>query len=243
MAYEYFYQFYDELMEDIPYEAYIDLVKSFSKPGQKLLDLGCGTGKVLIPLVEAGFFVDGLDASETMLLRLQDKLLEKGLHSNLYEDDMQNLNRPNSYDVVFSLIDTMNYLKDASALEQAIKGVYTSLVDGGVFLFDIHNKAYIEDVFDDYSHHEVHESYTYLWDTFLEKDENSTEILHQLTFFIEDSSGSYERRDEEHLQKVFELPFYIQLLEETGFKSIQVQSDFEEGIDIRAAKYQLICIK
>ena len=35
--------------------------------GDSILELGCGTGRITIPLIEAGFNVTGLDISESML--------------------------------------------------------------------------------------------------------------------------------------------------------------------------------
>ena len=44
-----------------------------------VLELGCGTGRVTIPLAEAGHEVIGIDLSEPMLARCRAKVSERGL--------------------------------------------------------------------------------------------------------------------------------------------------------------------
>lgn len=243
MAYEHFYRYYDRLMDDIPYEHYIDFVKSHLQRGTHLLDLGCGTGSVLIPLLKAGYQVDGLDGSEEMLMVLQDKLLDDNRSTNLYCDDMRNIRLEEYYDGIYSFIDTINYLTTPSDLKQTFEGIYHSLKPGGIFIFDIHNKKYIEEVFMDYSYHEHFSDFSYLWDTFLEITDEKTTIDHTLTFFIRLSNGTYERVDEEHRQTVYPLDRYLALLKAAGFQSIEVLSDFQPFINIEASKFQLICRK
>jgi ubiquinone/menaquinone biosynthesis C-methylase UbiE len=60
---------YDELVEDIPF--YRDLALNAGGP---VLELGCGTGRVLFPVAEAGVNVVGLDLSPAMLAVAREKL-------------------------------------------------------------------------------------------------------------------------------------------------------------------------
>lgn len=243
MAYEHFYQFYDKLMDDVPYDDYIRLVKQNIPRGTRLLDLGCGTGKVLVPLLKDGYIVDGLDNSEEMLLVVQSHLMELDLHTTLFLDDMRHVKRPEYYDGIYSFIDTINYLTNEDDLKDTFNGVYESLKPGGYFIFDVHNKDYIEQVFFDYSYHEQFENFTYLWDTFLEIEKDQTRIEHDLSFFVLTNEGLYKRMDEAHLQVSFKLDIYLRLLKEAQFTDIDILSDFEKGINPFATKYQLVCRK
>lgn len=79
---------YDELVEDIPF--YRDLAVESGGP---VLELGAGTGRVLIPVAVAGVEVVGLDASPAMLAVAREKVA--GLPSDvqarisLVEGDMR----------------------------------------------------------------------------------------------------------------------------------------------------------
>jgi SAM-dependent methyltransferase len=56
--------------------------------GQPALDLACGTGRVLLPLLEAGLDVDGCDMSADMLAGCRRRGAQKGLTPNLYAQAM-----------------------------------------------------------------------------------------------------------------------------------------------------------
>src|SRR5262245_9622877 len=45
-----------------------------------VLEMGCGTGRILVPIAEKGISVTGLDASEPMLKKLREKLPQADLH-------------------------------------------------------------------------------------------------------------------------------------------------------------------
>ena len=57
--------------------------------GGPVLDVGCGTGRVLIPLLEAGLSGVGIDASPQMAARARSALRERGLCGQIFESDMR----------------------------------------------------------------------------------------------------------------------------------------------------------
>ncbi|MBQ1188434.1 MAG: methyltransferase domain-containing protein [Peptococcaceae bacterium] len=79
MAYETLAVMYDALMDDVDYEAWADyidrMLKKHGCPGKRLLDLGCGTGSISIPLAQKGYQVTGVDLSEEMLAVAREKAM------------------------------------------------------------------------------------------------------------------------------------------------------------------------
>ncbi|HEY4578223.1 MAG TPA: methyltransferase domain-containing protein, partial [Savagea sp.] len=69
IAYQQFAQIYDRLMQDIPYDAYVEWVEqSVGDLKQlKVLDLGCGTGTLSHAMAERGAIVSGVDLSPQMI--------------------------------------------------------------------------------------------------------------------------------------------------------------------------------
>ena len=65
------------------------------KAGGKVLELGCGTGRLLLPLARAGYTVTGLDSSREMLTLTRHKLAEETAdirgRVRLIEGDMTDL--------------------------------------------------------------------------------------------------------------------------------------------------------
>jgi len=145
--------------------------------------------------------------------------------------------------MIFSLIDTLNYLSEYREVVQTFQGVYAALKPGGVFFFDVHNMNSLKETFEGYSYHEDYPTFTYLWDTYLEEAEDNIKLYHELSFFIEETPGFYKRLDESHLQVVFPSATYLKTLKQVGFRDIIMLADFKKEKDPNAAKYQYICVK
>jgi SAM-dependent methyltransferase len=62
-----------------------------------VLEVGCGSGRLLIPALEAGVACDGLDLDAAMLERLRAKLAERGLAARLHLADMRDFTLPTRY--------------------------------------------------------------------------------------------------------------------------------------------------
>lgn len=89
----------------------IDQIKSIIasrlKPGDKVLDIGCGTGSLGIKCVERGATVTGLDISESMLKECRRNLAKAGVADRfaIVKDSVTNLKKhfaPNSLDAIVS---------------------------------------------------------------------------------------------------------------------------------------------
>ena len=87
------------------------------------LDLGCGTGRILIPLAEQGIDITGLDSSQFMVEECRSRVVSAGLSAEVVRDDLRTFDLGRQFDLViipgasFQLLDER---KDAiSALERA----------------------------------------------------------------------------------------------------------------------------
>jgi SAM-dependent methyltransferase len=80
-------ELYDILLGDLKYglDFYLDLAKPAGGP---VLDAGCGTGRVMLPCLQAGVDIVGLDLFEPMLARLRESVAKLGLTPRLYRADM-----------------------------------------------------------------------------------------------------------------------------------------------------------
>src|SRR5688572_23556109 len=83
-----------------PEAAYIQrLIEQF---GQPALDLGCGSGRVLLPLLRAGLDVDGCDYSADMLAGCRRRAEQAGFAPHLYAQPMHELDLPRRYRTIFA---------------------------------------------------------------------------------------------------------------------------------------------
>ena len=105
------------------------------RDGQPALDLACGTGRLLLPLLRAGFDVDGCDVSPDMLDLCRQRAARDGLAPQLYAQAMHALQLPRSYRTIFicggfGLGGTRE--QDAETLRRC----HDHLAPGGTLVFD-----------------------------------------------------------------------------------------------------------
>ena len=58
---------------------------------------------------------------------------------------------------------------------------------------------------------------------------NLLSVYHEMSFFIEDNNGTYQRFNESHYQRTFEKETYINMLNQIGFKNIETFIDFNRN--------------
>ncbi len=138
--FEQFAPFYDA--EFAHYDADIPLFLNFAhRTGEPILEVGCGTGRVLLPLAEAGFRVTGIDVAAGMLARARARLLAAGSarQVRLVQGDVRALPLWTQHALIFMAANT--FLHHASLHEQ--RQVLTTLRDhlrpGGILLLDVFN--------------------------------------------------------------------------------------------------------
>ncbi|WP_458412431.1 class I SAM-dependent DNA methyltransferase [Schinkia sp. CFF1] len=227
MSYQHFALVYDELMMDAPYENWLQFIMEnvgkYGNGGKRLLDLGCGTGTLSIPLAELGFHVTGVDLSEEMLAIAAAKSTEAGVDVSYFQQDMSELSGFAPFDVIGVFCDALNYLRSEEDVKATFTTIYNHLEPAGLLLFDVHSTYKIEQLFNDQSYCSNDEDISYIWNCFLGESEYSVE--HELTFFVKEHE-LYQRYDEYHFQRTFPISTYQQWLEEAGFELIEVSADF-----------------
>jgi SAM-dependent methyltransferase len=105
--------------------------------GGRILDLCCGTGQMIAPLVQRGFDVTGLDYSADMLRHAR----QNAPGVEFAQGDARAFRFPQSFDGVLCASASLNHMSGADDLAQVFACVRESLVDGGIFVFDINHPA------------------------------------------------------------------------------------------------------
>ncbi len=134
---------YDILYEEKDYDSECDFLedifKKYSLNVKKILDLGCGTGGHLLPLIKRGYKVTGVDRSPHMLSILRKKTEKLGLNINSIESDICSLNLRSKFDVVISAFAVMGYQTSNRQLSDACLTASKHLKSSGLFIFDCWN--------------------------------------------------------------------------------------------------------
>ena len=138
-AYEAIAPVYDDFTSHHDYELWLGrLLPRLERrglSGRRLLDVGCGTGKSFLPMLERGWEVTACDISASMVELARSKA---GGAARLSVADMRELPAAlGEFDLVWSLDDAVNYLLSAEELERALAGMRRNLAPGGLLMFDV----------------------------------------------------------------------------------------------------------
>jgi SAM-dependent methyltransferase len=234
MSYEQFAYLYDELMQDAPYDKWVNFVlKSLHDhqikliKGNTLLDLACGTGELSVRFAEQGFKVTGVDLSTDMLAVARAKAENHGVMIPLFEQDMAELEGLGSFDIIGIFCDSLNYLLTEEKVLSTFLKASQCLNKDGILFFDVHSIFKIKELFIDQTFTLCDENIAYIWNSFPGEHPNSVE--HELSFFVQDpADGKYNRIDEFHEQRTFSIEQYSGWLEEAGFEILEISADFEK---------------
>jgi SAM-dependent methyltransferase len=137
-AYEAIAPVYDDFTAHHDYELWLGnlLPKARGRGlrGRRLLDVGCGTGKSFLPMLERGWEVTACDISPAMLELARAKA---GDAVQLSVADMRELPVYGEFDLVWCLDDAVNYLLSGEELGRALSGMRANLAPGGLLMFDV----------------------------------------------------------------------------------------------------------
>ena len=105
------------------------------RPGERILDLGCGTGALSAEIAKRGAEILGVDQSEEMIAQAKKKF--PGLHFEAH--DARQLRFHSEFDAVFSNA-VLHWIPEA---EKVIAGVAQALKSGGRFVAEFGGKGNI----------------------------------------------------------------------------------------------------
>lgn len=157
-------RYYDGIMADINYDRWILVAARLGllleKPRFRHLDVGCGTGKLVKRLKRDGWSSFGVDLSWGMVRTGR----AGGVLAPLAQGDMVALPFANSsIDLVTCLFDSLNFLLDPRAVEQAIQEFQRVLTPDGIVYFDLVTERMVTEHFADQKWTEDNGRFTTTW--------------------------------------------------------------------------------
>lgn len=118
----------------------LDFYRSCIHPGMKLLEPMCGSGRFLIPLMEAGYEICGMDRSPQMLERLR----QKAPNARVLQGDTTSFVTGERFDGILLPAGSMTLLTQLEDLRAALRCFRTLLAPGGVLAFSVDTVASCE---------------------------------------------------------------------------------------------------
>ncbi len=237
-AYSEFAQVYDLFMDNIPYEEWCDylvtLLKQHGVSDGLVLELGCGTGNMTEALKRRGYDMIGIDNSEEMLAEAIEKNMSSGTEIAAADDrisegmkdglkpalylcqDMREFELYGTVRAIVSVCDSINYILEPEELIQVFRLVNNYLDPDGVFIFDLNTRYKYEKILGEQTIGETREDHCFIWDNYYDISSGINEYI--LNLFIQGEDGRYDRYEEVHYQRAYDLEEIRQLIEVSGLR-------------------------
>lgn len=228
IMYDDFAGVYDTLMDDYDYDAwaqhYIELMQLNGRMPMRIAECACGTGSLSVRFAQNGYHVTGVDLSNAMLRRAEEKARKWGVVAAFVRQDMKKLSLTRRVDAVLATCDGVNYLTRKEDVLAFFAAAYAALKPGGVLCFDCSSRHKLETVMGDSFFGEERDGIAVLWQNRLNRESHVLEM--DVTFFVREEDGRYRRFREQHHQRAHAQEEIQEWLTDAGFEEIKAFGDF-----------------
>jgi SAM-dependent methyltransferase len=186
---------------------------------RSLLDVCCGQGTLAGHFLEHGYRVTGIDLSEPMLRFASQNLREhlQAGRARLVRADAASFSVEERFGIATSTFDSLNMLQSVAALTSCFRCVWRSLLDDGMFVFDLmtrrgfwrdYNSVWVADTEDEF----------YVLKSVYDGGDKA---VTRMTGFVRDG-GRWERFEEFRTPTLFPAPVVVAALREVGWSRVWV---------------------
>ncbi|HEU5226291.1 MAG TPA: class I SAM-dependent methyltransferase [Ktedonobacteraceae bacterium] len=225
--------FYD--IEHARFSEDLDMYYNFAELcGGRILELACGSGRVLVPLACEGYELTGVDTSPAMLKLASQHLQANKVESRcvLVQQNICTLHLEQKFRLAFIALGSFAHITKRKEQQLALEAVRAHLSTGGTFIVDISNDdaRYMEELSGQMLHQGTWQSpdgtlVTHFVSPASAMDRHQLELTH---FYDQHQQGGPVQRTvvTTHLY-LFERPELEMLLERAGFVVKDIYGDYD----------------
>ena len=201
------------------------LARRHGLSGSRALDVGCGTGKSTLALIELGYEVVACEPCDEMLAAAADKL---GDRATLVRSSAEALPYLGEFDYIACVNDVCTYILEPERLGAAFRAMAANLADDGILLFDANTPVIYQDFF---APARVSESPagTLVWHGADLAEFTANQIVETTIDFFEPEGDLWRRRATRHAQRHHDEDTIGRLLEEAGLRVLALYGQTDAG--------------
>ena len=102
--------------------------------GEPALDIGCGSGRLLLPMLADGVDIEGVEPSPDMLAICRERAATSGLQPVLHQQMLQTLDLPRRYRTILVSCGTLHLVIDRADVLEALRRLHDHLLPGGALV-------------------------------------------------------------------------------------------------------------
>ncbi|HEY3379885.1 MAG TPA: class I SAM-dependent methyltransferase [Armatimonadota bacterium] len=124
----------------VPFDDISFYLQQVPLPQARVLELGCGTGRVLLPLVEHCAYIHGLDCSEAMLAICQEKLQRAAIapeRARIDAADITDFDLDQQFDLITAPFRVMQNLATDGEVDGLFRGIHKHLAPSGTAILNV----------------------------------------------------------------------------------------------------------
>ena len=107
-------------------------------PTKRLLEPGCGSGRLVMEMTKRGYHMTALDLNVPSLDFLKGRLAKKGWKADIFAGDMTNFTVSKPIDCAFNTFSTFRHLLTEEQAEGHFRSILAALRPGGIYLLGLH---------------------------------------------------------------------------------------------------------
>ena len=229
-SYDFLAGCYDRLTYDVDYSAWADYIeKHFTRrglPGKTVLDLACGTGSLTRELALRGYEMIGVDLSAEMLAEAAEKNRGVGPIEPIFLcQSMDKLDLYGTIDACVCCLDSVNYVTSPKQLQRAFERVHLFLMPGGLFLFDVNTPTKLQAMDGQVFLDETEDTYCVWRGEYSRRSKICSYFMD--IFRLDEETGLWERGEELHRERAYDLEELTAMLEQAGFRDIKMYGELK----------------
>ena len=189
--------------------------------GAKILDAGCGPGRIAVELASKGLEVTGVDLIQSELDAAAETASAEGVDLELIKADLRTFKTEKQYDCAINLYTSFGYCDTIEEDVQILKSIFDAVREGGFFILENISR---EIAIKDFTEGEWFEraGKTVLTDFSVV---GAWEGLRSRWILIDNKTG--ERIEHEFIQRLYSAIELKRVMIGIGFKSVEIYGDFD----------------
>jgi SAM-dependent methyltransferase len=224
-AYDRYAEFYDRIGQrsfgEKIAEATLAYLLARNQRPATAVDLACGTGAATLVLARSGIAVTGADRSAAMLDRAAGAAATACIEVAWLEQDMRDLRLPHPVELITCFYDGINYLTTVDDLTLTFASVLDALLPGGLFVFDANTRVKFASNWNESIYIAADNPDLFgIYRSWFEPATGLSPLV--ITFFVRRLDDTWDRFDEEHVERAHDLDEIQRELLSAGFELVDL---------------------